>query len=198
MYIKKTIRKLISLQPEYHVNRQVKPGSAKAQEMTVGSGLTALELYEKQCPNGLLSKTFLDYLVSKGAWTSKRCLLKWKILAMKSSHRLLFRLQLLTPRIKGNEYVSLLKTLSTIEVRSEKMKSKSISGTSGTLAQEMKSGYIMKRAIKENVIFPSKNIQNVGIKTGIQLQPVFAEWMMGYPEGWTDLNYRLKNIEIKD
>lgn len=28
----------------------------------------------------------------------------------------------------------------------------------------------------------------VGAKTGLRLQPIFVEWMMGYPPGWTDLN----------
>jgi hypothetical protein len=27
-----------------------------------------------------------------------------------------------------------------------------------------------------------------GIKTGLKLQPAFVEWMMGYPQNWTDLN----------
>jgi hypothetical protein len=28
----------------------------------------------------------------------------------------------------------------------------------------------------------------LGMKTGLKLQPAFVEWMMGYPQGWTDLN----------
>ncbi len=31
-------------------------------------------------------------------------------------------------------------------------------------------------------------IQESGIKTGLKLQPNFVEWMMGYPQGWTDLS----------
>jgi len=27
----------------------------------------------------------------------------------------------------------------------------------------------------------------IGQNTGLQLQPAFAEWMMGFPTGWTDL-----------
>jgi hypothetical protein len=26
-----------------------------------------------------------------------------------------------------------------------------------------------------------------GANRGLKLQPAFVEWMMGYPEGWTDL-----------
>ena len=29
---------------------------------------------------------------------------------------------------------------------------------------------------------------HIGTKPGLKLQPAFVEWMMGYPEGWTELN----------
>ena len=29
--------------------------------------------------------------------------------------------------------------------------------------------------------------EEVGKNRGLKLQPAFVEWMMGYPEGWTDL-----------
>jgi|HubBroStandDraft_6_1064221.scaffolds.fasta_scaffold00472_3 site-specific DNA-cytosine methylase len=32
-----------------------------------------------------------------------------------------------------------------------------------------------------------------GTKTGLKLQPNFVEWMMGYPQGWTDLNFPSPN-----
>ena len=33
-----------------------------------------------------------------------------------------------------------------------------------------------------------KSKKATGKKTGYKLQPAFVEWMMGYPEGWTELN----------
>jgi hypothetical protein len=30
--------------------------------------------------------------------------------------------------------------------------------------------------------------------TGLRLQPLFVEWMMGFPEGWTDANSPQSNI----
>jgi hypothetical protein len=30
--------------------------------------------------------------------------------------------------------------------------------------------------------------ERIGTKTGLKLQPGFVEWMMGYPQNWTDLN----------
>lgn len=35
-----------------------------------------------------------------------------------------------------------------------------------------------------------------GTKTGLKLQPAFVEWMMGYPQGWTDLNYQNQSTEL--
>jgi hypothetical protein len=35
----------------------------------------------------------------------------------------------------------------------------------------------------------------LGMKTGLKLQPAFVEWMMGYPQGWTDLNCQNQDIE---
>jgi hypothetical protein len=29
--------------------------------------------------------------------------------------------------------------------------------------------------------------ETLGKNTGMKLQPAFVEWMMGYPEGWTEL-----------
>jgi hypothetical protein len=37
-----------------------------------------------------------------------------------------------------------------------------------------------------------------GTKTGLKLQPNFVEWMMGYPQNWTDLNFQNQNIESND
>jgi len=35
---------------------------------------------------------------------------------------------------------------------------------------------------------PSRKLKcKDGQKTGLKLQPAFVEWMMGYPEGWTEL-----------
>ena len=36
-----------------------------------------------------------------------------------------------------------------------------------------------------------------GIKTGLKLQPRFVEWMMGFPQNWTDLNCPNQDIGLK-
>jgi len=35
----------------------------------------------------------------------------------------------------------------------------------------------------------------IGRETGLKLQPNFVEWMMGYPQNWTDLNSPSPNTE---
>jgi hypothetical protein len=77
----------------------------------------------------------------------------------------------------------LLKTPTGHEAESEHRKSKGISGTSGTLAQEMVSGFILNRLIP----IPSKA---VGASRGLKLQPAFVEWMMGFPLGFTDIEFK--------
>jgi hypothetical protein len=37
-----------------------------------------------------------------------------------------------------------------------------------------------------------------GEKTGLKLQPNFVEWMMGYPQNWTDLNCPNQDIVRND
>lgn len=53
-------------------------------------------------------------------------------------------------------FTGLLKTPSAMDVASENMKSRGVSGTSGTLAQEMQSGYVAKRGF----ILPTPNAQD--------------------------------------
>jgi len=36
--------------------------------------------------------------------------------------------------------------------------------------------------------------EKVGNNSGLRLQPNFVEWMMGYPQNWTDLNYQNRDI----
>lgn len=63
----------------------------------------------------------------------------------------------------------LIKTPSAFDATVRSPKSTPTSGDSGSLAQEMESGY------------------RDGESTGLKLQPAFVEWMMGYPIGYTDL-----------
>jgi hypothetical protein len=48
-------------------------------------------------------------------------------------------------------------------------------------------------AVPEKSLLP-RQVRN---KTGLKLQPNFVEWMMGYPQNWTDLNSPNPNTELK-
>ena len=48
--------------------------------------------------------------------------------------------------------------------------------------------------VPENSLLPRR----VGNRTGLKLQPNFVEWMMGYPQNYTDLNYQNQDIEWND
>jgi len=92
----------------------------------------------------------------------------------------------------------LLKTPCAADAHTSGMKSRGISGTSGTLAQELEQGYAERvrrlptqttsgfDAIKEDRGKMNPH-EVVGTRIGMKLQPAFVEWMMGYPIGWTDL-----------
>jgi hypothetical protein len=41
--------------------------------------------------------------------------------------------------------------------------------------------------LKSKVFHVLNPPDQVGSKTGLKLQPAFVEWMMGLPDGWTDL-----------
>jgi hypothetical protein len=42
-------------------------------------------------------------------------------------------------------------------------------------------------ALADTVLFPTENKEAPDTPNG-QLNPVFVEWLMGYPQGWTDLS----------
>lgn len=44
---------------------------------------------------------------------------------------------------------------------------------------------VMAEGLKQQGIESTRTMR--GIKTGLKLQPEFVEWMMGFPQGWTEL-----------
>ena len=123
------------------------------------------------------------------------------------------------------KFIGLLKTPSAMDAASENMQSKGISGTSGTLAQEMMSGYAQLRGFPApllptptcndatNQTLPkSQEERNDSIVKRIiagemgasipkedghpfRLSPLFTEEMMGFPFLWTTLPFLRHNGE---
>ena len=122
----------------------------KEQMMTATSGRKCYEQYEKLSRHGLSLRMFAGCLAKSEAWYSSVCALRWKVRGTKFN-RLLFQLAPLARRTEGIEFgllPMLLKTPSAMDARSENLKkSKQSWGNSGTLAQEVQTGFIYNRRL---------------------------------------------------
>lgn len=193
------------------------PGSERAKQTTVRSGVKCCELYVQFSPLGLLAKTLLE----SSAWNSTRCLLTWKASATPAK-RLLFRLVPSTPCTEETEF-GLLPT--------PKAQSKNSPGFYGTGGQDIqttvavmagllptptqkitgKTSDNFRPALHEVVrqLIPTPTAQDAknltcppsqkdrdsipGFLLSAQsngshsIHPIFYERLMGYPDGWTDV-----------
>ena len=130
------------------------------------SGQKCIERYKKSDHGGLLERMFVELLVGTKDWFSMRCVLNWKMKVTKSS-RLYFQLQASTPRTKEKESSSsqgkLLKTQTSADSYSENLsKKEQVFGNSGTLAQEVVTGFIYQRGLLQTPT--STNIEGRSIE----------------------------------
>lgn len=113
-------------------------------------------------------KMCVGLLLGTTAWYSSRCALTWKAKATKSN-RLLFQLSPSTPRTAGTGS-GLLLTPRTRETEQdlEKFKARMAKYRNGTTMPNLAT--------------------QIGAETGekLRLQPAMPEWMMGFPEKWTE------------
>jgi hypothetical protein len=65
-------------------------------------------------------------------------------------------------------------------------------------SRDWKGGATKARDTLDNKIEMGATKGMTGTQTGLKLQPNFVEWMMGYPQNWTDLNYQNQDIGWKD
>lgn len=123
------------------------PVNEKVQPITVTSGRKCLEQFGKLSPDGSWARTFSELLVGTEEWYSSRCNLTWKLKGTKSK-RLYFQLVPSMHRTEETERGLLLKTPSAMDARSENLgKKEQRFGNSGTLAQEVQTGFIYKRGL---------------------------------------------------
>lgn len=119
--------------------------SEEARKMTVTSGRKCLEQLEKLPRATSWEKTYLALLIGTGDWYSMRCVLTWRLKATKSRPWLYLRRRSM-PRTEGIGCSLLLKTPCTADAYSENLtKKEQIFGNSGTLAQEIQSGFVEQR-----------------------------------------------------
>ena len=140
----------------------------KERQMTATSGQKCLQSLRTSDQTGSSLRMFEDSLLGTTAWFSKQCALTWKAKVTKSG-RTLFQLAAKVRPTDENES-GLLPTARAQEP----------SRTS------LGYGDCLNDIVKGN---KDKNIPPIGNETGekLRLQPAMTEWMMGFPEGWTEL-----------
>ena len=193
-------------------NLLVLPGSEEAQQMTVGSGRRWLPLLNVSGPIGCWLKMCLE----SSRWNSTRCYLTWSA-STTPHGRLLFRLVPSMPNTDVNEFGLWATPSATDSIGSTGGgQSRSLrtdvrmwptpraSSANGASQQEIEAGNPRYRLETEVMLFPTptardwrsgkasqatmdRNSRPLSEHVGGSLNPIFVEWLMGYPEGWTDL-----------
>ena len=142
------------------------PGSAEAQKMTDISGRTYFPLLKPSDPLGAFSRMFMG----TSLWASTKCYLTWNVKPTPQG-RSLFQLAPQTLRTGATGFGSSPEMWPTATARDYKG-----GRTPETLA---------KAGRNETNSLPDAVNAQMG-RTG-SLNPQWVEWLMGYPEGWTDL-----------
>lgn len=163
----KTKHSLFSL-ADSPASHSVTQGEEKARQMTATSGQTCLKSLKMSSQTGSSLKMCAASLLGTMAWYSSKCALTWKTKTTKSN-RLLFQLAPSMPRT-GETGSGLLLTPRTRETVEDlkKFKARMSKHSNGTTIPNLAT--------------------QIGIKTGekLRLQPAMPEWMMGFPERWTE------------
>lgn len=180
------------------------PGSAEAQKMTDISGHTFFPLFKPNDPLGAFSRMFMG----TSLWASTKCYLTWSVKPTPQG-RSLFQLAPRTLRTDETEFGSSPEMWATPDAASGKR--------GGTLKRGRRaSGANRQVSINDQVkMWPTpqasdnrdcgcmedpsiqrriKMGKQIGLTTAVKetrssgsLNPQWVEWLMGYPEGWTDL-----------
>ena len=181
------------------------PGSSEAQKMTVTSGRSWLPLLKSYGLNGSLGRMCEALLTNR--WASSAAFLTWKASGIKSSH-LLFQLAPSMPRTEGiasglwptpatrdrNE------TLEQVQERKERFQrgeSNFNLGLALCVAVKMwptPTTRDYKGGRKPETLDASGRGKTNSLNDAVtvrdqhgSLNPAWVEWLMGFPEGWTDL-----------
>lgn len=186
---------------DFHASHFQQRVNAKVHPITVTYGRKCCEQFGKLSPDGSWARTFSELLVGTEDWFSSRCTLTWKLKATKSK-RLYFQLAVSTRRTSDTEHglsPMLLKTPSAMDARSENLSKKEQRfGNSGTLAQEVQTGFIYNRGLLptprttdvgrgpvkdvkfENGTYFRENKK--GVRFGVNITDVIARWILPTPK----------------
>ena len=170
------------------------PGSAEAQKMTDISGLTFSPLFKEKDPLGAFSRMFMGMSL----WASTRCYLTWKGKATPQG-RSLFQLAPSMPPTegtgsglwatpdaspRGSRAADLVKNNSTVkrrgsgQLRGIDLQTQAKMWPTPTAQDAKNNGGESQH---------KRNTKPLNPEVNGSLNPQWVEWLMGYPEGWTDL-----------
>ena len=181
------------------------PGSERARMMTATSGRNYSALHKRSDPLGSCVRTLLD----TSAWASTVCWLTWKAKATPAK-RLLFQLVPSEPTTGGTGFGFWRTPTSNsgggCDVEALLSKTPRPSGARRTMtlnhqvkdqrlwptpaARDYKGGRKLE-TLKEagrNETNSLPDAVNVANQATGSLNPQWVEWLMGFPEGWTDLS----------
>lgn len=198
LYIKNTERMLCVVVREFKFLEA--PGQ-KERKITATSGRQCLKPSLFSDHDGSSLKMLRDSLLGMTDWYSKQCVLTWKEKITKSN-RLLYRLAPSTRRTGGIGYGLLPTVVANDDNKSPEahlaMKTRMKGGPRKTITSlqvKIKSLLPTPKAQNANASGPSRTgcREDLQTKVGklrgkkLRLQPAMTEWMMGFPDGWTEL-----------
>ena len=191
----------------------VLPGCKEARKMTAISGQKYTKLFKQNSPIGLFAKMFLD----TSAWGSTKCYLIWKPkttpanrllfqLAPSMPHTDATGSGLLhTPTAKANQMAPSMNSgwWATPDASPRGSRAADLV-KNGSTVERRGSGQMRGIDLQTQVkMWPtpttqdaknnggesqhSRNTKPLNAEIGGALNPQWVEWLMGYPEGWTDL-----------
>ena len=150
-----TEAELTSLQEASHASHTAWPESGKERQMSAICGLKCLGQFERYNRAGLWAKTFSALLIGMEGWYSKKCRLTWKLKGTKYN-RMYFQLAPSMLPTGGTGFGLLLKTPCAADGHTERLSKKEQRlGNSGTLAQEVQTGFVYQRGL-----LPTPNIMD--------------------------------------
>jgi len=172
----------LSSQEASPANHSVTLDKEKERQMTATSGQKCMRSLKTSDQIGSSLRMCVASLLGTTAWYSSARALTWKTKVTRSN-RLLFQLSPSVRRTNEKEF-GLLLTPSTVD-RGERSEA------------AMKHRIAYRKSIGRKTVPPGSlseqlatgTTTDLGKQTGekLRLQPAMTEWMMGFPDGWTEL-----------
>ena len=181
-----TLQQLTLLSVDSLASHLALPGSSEARQMTVTSGRRCSALCKSSSRLGWLVRTCL----TSQTFTSTRCYLIWRVRATKRG-RLIFRL---APSMRGTSASerSFWPTLRAEEKGDYQYDRGDHTKPRLTLSGMVRFYPTLTVNDSKNNAAPSqfkRDTKALNVVVGGPLNPTWAEWFMGFPIGWTDLEH---------